>query len=55
MVVSPVTAYENPNYDDDIDQDDVMPKENINDDKRKSKRSTSSKGVLEITPDPETV
>lgn len=50
-----VTAFENPNFDDDIDHSDFMPKDNVADDKKKrlSKWSSSNKGVLEITPDPE--
>ena len=51
------TAYENLDFDDGIDQDDFMPNDNVVDDKKKrlSKWSSNSKGVLEITPDPETI
>lgn len=62
-VVEPVTAYENLDFADDkfdIDQSDFMTKDNFTDEKRKrlssiKRWSSNSKGVLEITPDPEVV
>lgn len=61
-VVPSVTAYVNPEYEDDkfdVDhENDIMTKDNFTDDKKKRRSSikiwsTTSKGVLEITPDPE--
>ena len=60
-VVSSVTAYENLDYDDDKDNvdTDYMTKENFDTKKKRlssiKKWSSSNKGVLEITPDPEVV
>ena len=64
-VVSSVTAYENLDFDDDdddkddVDHSDFMTKENFNAKKKRVSSikiwSSSNKGVLEITPDPEIV
>ena len=61
-LVSSVTAYENLDFDDDkddIDQSDFMTKEKFDTKKKRHSSikiwSSSNKGVLEITPDPETV
>ena len=61
-VVSSVTAYENLDFDDDkddVDHSDFMTKENFDAKKKRlssiKKWSSSNKGVLEITPDPEIV
>lgn len=61
-VMSSVTAYENLDFDDDnddVDHSDFMTKENFDAKKKRlssiKKWSSSNKGVLEITPDPEIV
>ena len=62
MARSPVTAYENLNFEEDnedFNQNDFMAKENFDAKKKRlssvKRWRSSNKGVLEITPDPEVI